>query len=743
MNPPSPASASLELLAPAGSLAAFEAALQEGADAVYAGAPGLNARALARDFTFAELAAMADAAHGQGKKFYVAMNSLMKEEEIPAALTTLLKLAEIGPDALIVQDLGLLWLARRYTPRIKLHASTLMTAQTAMAAACLQSLGCERVVLARELSLEEIRDIHAHCDVGLEIFVHGAMCFSYSGLCRFSSLHGGKSSLRGQCVQPCRRRYAWLPSGKHALSREARGGNRSDGYLFSMNDLCAVDLLAQVRAAGVISLKIEGRLRSVEYVRQTVRAYRLALQALDAPLEQRPGLMDAARRCLDASMGRKYATGFLIPGREDRLITPRLSGSTGEVVGKVLRIKAQKQGRGVALQAGVQTALQVGDRLRLYDERSGERKSFSLRRMEYRGRRINQARPGQQVDILIDDRDAVGMEAMGRGVLFRVDVRGRGASGQRSGPAKTSDRRHEPVVEEGRLAQLLAECWPEPVAGQGADARRAAAGGPEWWVKVPVLGMIGRRYPFPIHRMVVEVRPDNMEVLLQGRFRYRDLPLVWALPELIGKERLPWYREAVRRLRREGERCFQLGHISQQALFADGEVAGDGAPELYGGYACNALNSQSLGLYAEQGLRGVLFSIETDRATLAQALARHAAAGAAGQPVCRVGMYVYGRPPLFTARLDAPHFRGRRTFASSRGERYYLDRDANALYAFSHDPFSLLHASGELAELGVEYFLVDLSRCPLKKSSAEIAALYSGRGTLPPFFSGNYAGALM
>ena len=212
----------MELLAPAGTLAAFAAALEAGADAVYVGAPGLNARALARDFTFAEIAAMTRHAHEQGRRLYVAMNSLVKEGELRLALENLEALARIGPDALIIQDLGLLHLARRFFPELRLHASTLMTATSSLAASRFASLGFRRVVLARELSLAEIRTIGERSGVELEIFIHGAMCFSYSGLCRFSSLHGGKSSLRGQCVQPCRRRYDWLPSGKRAAAAGGR-----------------------------------------------------------------------------------------------------------------------------------------------------------------------------------------------------------------------------------------------------------------------------------------------------------------------------------------------------------------------------------------------------------------------------------------------------------------------------------------------------------------------------------------
>ena len=190
----------MELLAPVGSFPAFEAALAEGADAVYVGAPGFNARALSKDFTFAEIDSMIRQAHRQGVKVYIAMNSLVKESEIPAALEALSCFEQMRADALIIQDLGLLYLARTWFPEIPLHASTLMSVHNSVAADELTRLGFARVVLARELTIEEMVQIHRRTDAEIEVFIHGAMCFSYSGLCMFSSLHGGKSSLRGQCV---------------------------------------------------------------------------------------------------------------------------------------------------------------------------------------------------------------------------------------------------------------------------------------------------------------------------------------------------------------------------------------------------------------------------------------------------------------------------------------------------------------------------------------------------------------
>lgn len=761
-NAPFEHHAPMELLAPAGTLPAFEAAMQEGADAVYVGAPGLNARALARDFSFGEIAAMTEFAHARGKKLYVAMNSLMKENEVRLALETLALLARIGPDALILQDLGIFFLVRRYFPSLVVHASTLMTVNNSLGANYLKKLGFERIVLARELSLDEIRRIHQRTEVPLEIFIHGAMCFSYSGLCRFSSLHGGKSSLRGQCVQPCRRRYDWLPSGKrNVASSFGKGGS----YLFSMNDLSGIDYLAEVRAAGVVSLKIEGRLKSVEYVRNTVRAYRLALNALDADPAQRDNMLAAAQRCLDEAMGRKRSSGFFITGREDRLIIPRLSGSTGEVIGKVTRIEEHKGkgGKGTAtpvhLQVMLQTAVAPGDRLRLYNERTGDRKSFTLRSLEVNGQKVAHGRPGQTVQIELPGVDPRSLRQPFQGILFRVDVSGR-AEKQHSALARNAAKLQllppDPVAMEKMLAALSLPAGSahaalgESLTKQGhrrRAGRPSEASPPEWWIRVHSLEALGHRYPFKVAKVLIDLNRRNLEQYLQSppRKNTRQPPLLWALPPIISEEQLSWYQEAIHRLRQQGASQFQLSHSSQLALFVDdGPSFPRETIELYGDYTGNVLNSPALQAWASLGMAGMQFSLETDRQTLAAALAHFSAAArtsAKGERM-KVGLLLYGRPPLFTARLDAPHFQGHRSFISARGERFYLERRDEALYVRPHPALSLLQHVAELAKIGLDYFVVDVSHGQLKKECAEVTALLSGRGDLPEVFSGNYAGIL-
>ena len=248
-----------ELLAPAGNIESFFAALENGADAVYVGYRHFNARALAGNFTLEEIARLNQYAHRQGVKLYVALNAAVREEEIKEIVTTLSGLSQVEPDGLIIQDGSIARLCQLYFPNLNLHASTLMTIHSTAGVEQLQSMGFQRVVLARELTLKEIAHIAANTTLELEVFVHGALCYSYSGLCLTSSFYGGRSSVRGRCVQPCRRLYR---SGRH------------QGYFFSPNDLSAIDLIPRLRRLRLAAFKIEGRMKPASYVAAVVRAYR-------------------------------------------------------------------------------------------------------------------------------------------------------------------------------------------------------------------------------------------------------------------------------------------------------------------------------------------------------------------------------------------------------------------------------------------------------------------------------------
>lgn len=264
----------IELLAPAGSFEAARAAISAGADALYMGGAAFSARAYAESAGTEMLLETIRYAHLRGVKVYMTLNTLMKEREMDTLYEYLLPYYRAGVDAVIVQDLGVLRFVREHFPLLPVHASTQMTVTGRYYAALLKELGVSRVVTARELSAEEIRDIHTHVDVEIESFVHGALCYCCSGQCLMSSFLGGRSGNRGRCAGPCRLPYEVLDENGKKLS--GRGG----AYVLSMKDFDTHAALPELLSAGVMSLKIEGRMKSPLYVAAVTSVYRKRLDYL-------------------------------------------------------------------------------------------------------------------------------------------------------------------------------------------------------------------------------------------------------------------------------------------------------------------------------------------------------------------------------------------------------------------------------------------------------------------------------
>ena len=750
----------MELLAPAGSFAAFEAALEQGADAIYVGAPGFNARALSRDFSFGEIDSMVRQAHDQGVKLYIAMNSLVKEEELPAAVEALSCFRQIEVDALILQDLGLLHVARTWFPDLALHASTLMSVHNSLAAEELVRLGCERVVLARELTIDEMAEIAGRTRAEIEVFVHGAMCFSYSGLCMFSSLHGGRSSLRGQCVQPCRRHYSWMKPG--------RAGKKQGpaSYPFSMNDLCGVDLLPELEKAGVGCLKIEGRMKSAQYVANTVAAYRLALDNLNRSDEEQEKVLREAHRLLDAAMARKRSSGYMLSPQPAGAISPGISGNSGRFLGRITGVRRQRSGQGKQgnyLRLVLAAPVSEGDRLRLHHEKTGERTSFTLRFMTVDGRRRKSADSGSTVEIGLPDRiRGVGRDF--RGSLFQVDVRARIVA-ERSGQRRRRKLAGRKVEPDRRLVERIIGhlCWRqgrirERQSGKGDTGRRFAARGRRqgpgelpWWVVLGSISGLRQRLPVRPARIILPLSPENIRDLERPGLKikkYRSR-IIWRLPPIVPESELPWYEQQVETLLAAGYSCFDLGHFSQCGLFSSVGRQERRRLELSGHYTLNLLNSAALAAVSTLGFRRALFSLETEAGNLAAALAhfrnRQGRIGkkhGGRRPGLKVGLYVYGRPPLFTARLDSEHFQYRKNFISPRQEEFTLEHRQGLTLARSLVPFSLLSWQNELQKSGVDYLLLDLSGGPVKKEASLVGSLLASSRKMR-VLSGNFHSTLV
>ncbi len=257
-----------ELLSPAGDIECFFAAVENGADAIYFGLKDFSARAGADNFTLDDASKAIAYARKRSVKVYIAINTLIKTHELESVVDYLIALDELQPDALIIQDVGLLCLIQSQFPHFQLHASTQMTIHNLAGVRQLERMGFKRVVLSRELSIDEIRNIAQNTSMEIEVFVHGALCYSYSGLCFFSSMMGGRSGNRGRCAQPCRMYYKSQPD--------------EGGYLFSMKDLRTLSHIKELMSAGIRSFKIEGRMKSPEYVAVVTHTYR---QAIDGKLK--------------------------------------------------------------------------------------------------------------------------------------------------------------------------------------------------------------------------------------------------------------------------------------------------------------------------------------------------------------------------------------------------------------------------------------------------------------------------
>ncbi len=354
-----------ELLAPAGNWECIHAAIENGADAVYFGLEtGFNARARAVNFSLEDLRSLMQLLHRRGLVGYVTLNTLVFTDELAEFEKHVAEIAAAGVDAVLVQDLGAVRLIHEICPELSVHASTQMTMVSAETILAIESLKVDRVVLARELSIDEIRKITSATTMPVETFVHGALCVSYSGQCLTSESLGGRSANRGQCAQACRLNYDLICDGEH----RDLGDNR---YLLSPQDLAGYAHIPDLIDAGVCSLKIEGRLKTPEYVANIVGHYRKAIDAAVAGKEIQ--WSSQAKREMEMSFSRGFSPGWLEGCDHKRLVPGITSAKQGVRVGKVVALRGEKllvdldapliKGDGIVLQGDRISGIEIGGRI--------------------------------------------------------------------------------------------------------------------------------------------------------------------------------------------------------------------------------------------------------------------------------------------------------------------------------------------------------------------------------------------
>ena len=378
----------VELLAPAGSKEAFIAAVEAGADAVYLAGSHFGARAYADNFDEETMRWAVRFAHLRGVRVHVTVNTIVSDAELPAVAAYLRFLYDAGVDAVLVQDLGVAALAREIVPRLPLHASTQMTIHNLAGVQAMERLGFTRVVLSRELSLAEIRYIAAHTPLEIEAFVHGALCVCYSGQCLMSSMIGGRSGNRGRCAQPCRLPYTLVDAaGEDVL------GASAGKYLLSPKDMNTLEILPELLATGIASLKIEGRMKRPEYVATVVQTYR---QALDRCMKQQGSNYQALpeeKERLAQIFNRDFTTAYLErrPGRA--MMSDRRPNNRGLLIGRVVRFA--RESRLVSLRLSGRLA--VGDQIDVWVKVGGRVTATIEELRDETGRSVTEATPGMTV----------------------------------------------------------------------------------------------------------------------------------------------------------------------------------------------------------------------------------------------------------------------------------------------------------------------------------------------------------
>lgn len=675
-----------QILAPAGDAESFLAAVAAGADAVYAGLKHFSARMQAENFATAELARLAALGRDKGVRTYVPLNVLLKPGEEAQAGRLIQRLArQVKPDALIVQDLGILDLARQAGFTGELHLSTLAAVSHPAGLRTAEKLGASRVILPREFSIDEIKGMAEACPEGLdlEVFVHGALCYAVSGRCWWSSFLGGKSGLRGRCVQPCRRRYAKgapprAKPGRPGFSGRA-GAEPSGERLFSCRDL-SLDVLTRLLldVPKVRCWKIEGRKKGPHYVFHTVAAYKALRDGQGSPESKK-----AAEDYLGLALGRPRTHYAFLPQKPHPAVTPAEGTTSGRFVGKLLG----EPGGGVVLSP--REPLLRGDRIRVGAEdepghavltvganvpKKGRyhlkpplpkkgRPPFGPKGKGARKPEIVTFTPGMPVH-LIDRREQglIALLAPLRAALERTGA-------PKPGPADFMPRMPRTFT-------------PKPSARGGEDLAAQRGRRLDVHRKAP-----SGRQPGDIGLWLKPSSLDDTPRAMQAR-------VWWWLPPVLWPEEEAWALRVLRALRNGGARRFVCNAPWQAELFAN--LDGPGKLQLWAGPFCNTSNALAVESLARLGFSGAIVSPELPREDLL-ALPR--------QSPLPLGVVAGGMWPLCVSRTKAVEVKTEEALRSPMGETLWVRGYGPLWWVFPGWPLDLTVALDELRGAGYGLFV--------------------------------------
>ncbi|MDR2728149.1 MAG: U32 family peptidase [Chitinispirillales bacterium] len=643
-----------ELLAPAGSIESFYAAIEAGADAVYLGTSDFNARLRAKNFTIRTLSTLIPYAHSRSVKVYVTINTMIKQQEIEQALNLLYQLEQLRADAIIAADIGLMRLAATHFPKLNIHASTQAAVHNSCGTDFLKTLGVKRVVLARELSVDEIRETARKSPIELEVFIHGALCYSISGLCLASSFIGGASGNRGRCTQVCRRRF-----NLQYIDNNAQATDKNGGYYFSPFDLQGIYSAAKLAKAGVSSFKIEGRMKPAEYVDKVVRAYRHVIDF--------PGEASSAAQKLTYDFGRPK-TSFFLDGRKGNYIDPFYPAGTGIFLGSIIK----HDNDSLTLSNNINTPVDTGDRLRVQPQNGFEGAIF-------------------KVDVCVKLDDTLSIKprsAVECGIGDNVFLIGKATLNHsynettKTAAAQTVKNLRMIFPNAKKIAGNLSSI-------QSVNNKNNHS--PKAWLRADSLKWLEILDPSACKYLVFDADLKELESLITTpkilkTWRSR---LFIALAPFIEETRLEIWRNIVEKCISAGLRSFALSNAGHFVLVK-------GAKNLMVQAPLWSLNRFTQKELEKSGVHWFEYSPEDDFMNI------RAAASPKGV------VTLYSKPPLFISRVPPPVVKNA-VFTDPHKNSFFTKVKNSLCYTLPQTPVCLFAKREKLMNCGIENFLIDLN----------------------------------
>lgn len=628
-----------ELLLPIGNTEAFYAAIKGGADAIYLGLRHFNARNRAKNFTLNQLQSLLNESKKANIKVYLTLNTLLKNSELPSLLDVLYQVSQTTLSSIIIQDWGTYYLAKKFFPKIPLHASTQMAFHNSVGAEYANRKQFDRVIMARELTLNELRTISKKSKIELEVFTHGSLCYSFSGLCLFSSFLGGMSANRGQCRQPCRRTF---------------NTEKNEDYFFSLKDNQQLEIVPELMKIGISSLKVEGRMKSAEYVYRVAQAYRMVIND--------PSKIEQAKHLLLYDMGREK-TSYFLGGNAANAITE--NPFLGIYIGNIMQVK------GTEFSFSTTEELKQNYRIRVQPQSDMDSKAIKLK-AEYGFTEVEQG--GIVTLNFTKEQFKTGDK------VFLIG-------------APTEKFRTKFKLDGKKIKQTLSNKKKQNILNRIGSNKRLHR--EELFIRINSLRWLRKLYLNKFDQLILNLTKNEWQQLdLRSPFMKKNInKFIVELPKFIPEDDIKYYRDLCHDLSKQGIKNFMLSHISQKLLLP-AKIRPSVNENVY------SLNDAAIQFLREDNIGLHIYPYEFDFDNLAAGKNRNGI----------VPLYYY--PELFYSRMPV------KIDHDKTGEySYFRDRDHTykrivrdgVTIVIPKLPVSLFQYKDDIHKKGFRRFLIDLS----------------------------------